>query len=65
VTEQPATPGVARAVLVTGTVGSGKTTVVDAIGDVLRRRRVPNAVIDLDWLRARRRRAHLVPAPRG
>ena len=39
------------ALLVTGTVGAGKTTTVQAIGDVLGERGVSHAVIDLDWLR--------------
>jgi adenylylsulfate kinase len=37
--------------LITGTVGSGKTSVADAVGGLLADSRVPNAVIDLDWLR--------------
>ena len=37
--------------LVTGTVGVGKTSVAEAIGDLLTRRGLPHAVIDLDWLR--------------
>ncbi|BBH70149.1 hypothetical protein ACTI_68340 [Actinoplanes sp. OR16] len=37
--------------LITGTVGSGKTTVAEALGDQLAERRVPHAVIDVDWLR--------------
>ncbi|MGR6916837.1 adenylyl-sulfate kinase [[Actinomadura] parvosata] len=41
----------AKALLITGTVGAGKTSVADAVGDVLAGRRVPNAVIDVDWLR--------------
>lgn len=41
-----------EALLLTGTVGVGKTTVADAVGDLLRDARVPNAVIDVDWLRA-------------
>ncbi|GAA1651820.1 AAA family ATPase [Actinoplanes couchii] len=40
-----------RALLITGTVGAGKTTVAEAIGDLLTEQRVPHAVIDLDWLR--------------
>jgi adenylylsulfate kinase len=40
-----------QALLVTGTVGSGKTSVADAVGDLLADARIPNAVIDLDWLR--------------
>jgi hypothetical protein len=38
-------------VLLTGTVGSGKTTTAFAIGQLLRTARVPHAVIDLDELR--------------
>lgn len=34
-----------------GTVGVGKTSVADAVGDLLTDRGIPNAVIDLDWLR--------------
>jgi adenylylsulfate kinase len=41
----------AQALLITGTVGSGKTSVAGALGDLLSQRQVPNAVIDLDWLR--------------
>lgn len=37
--------------LITGTVGAGKTSTAYAIGDELQRRRVPHAVIDLDELR--------------
>ena len=40
-----------RALLINGTVGAGKTSVADAIGDLLARAEIPNAVIDLDWLR--------------
>lgn len=40
-----------RALLLNGTVGSGKTTTADAIGELLAARGVPYAVIDLDWLR--------------
>ncbi|MEU4546295.1 hypothetical protein [Nonomuraea dietziae] len=39
------------ALLINGTVGSGKTSVADAAGDLLAEAGVPNAVIDLDWLR--------------
>jgi adenylylsulfate kinase len=39
------------ALLITGTVGAGKTSVADALGDLLSQRQIPNAVIDLDWLR--------------
>lgn len=40
-----------RALLINGTVGSGKTTTADLVGELLRERAVPHAVIDLDWLR--------------
>jgi adenylylsulfate kinase-like enzyme len=40
-----------RALLVTGPVGVGKTTVAEAVGDLLAAAEVPHAVIDLDWLR--------------
>jgi adenylylsulfate kinase-like enzyme len=39
-----------QALLITGTVGAGKTTVADAIGDLLTAAQIPNAVLDLDWL---------------
>lgn len=39
------------ALLISGTVGAGKSTTADAIGDRLRERGVPGAVIDLDELR--------------
>lgn len=41
----------ARALLITGTVGVGKTTVAEAVSELLVQKRVPNAVIDLDGLR--------------
>jgi adenylylsulfate kinase len=41
----------ARALLITGTVGVGKTSTAVAAGDLLADARVPNAVLDLDWLR--------------
>lgn len=41
----------ARALLITGSVGVGKTTVTDAIGEILAERGVPGAALDLDWLR--------------
>jgi adenylylsulfate kinase len=41
----------ARALLLTGTVGVGKTSVAAAVGDLLRERQVANAVVDLDELR--------------
>ncbi|KOV83724.1 AAA family ATPase [Nocardia sp. NRRL S-836] len=40
------------ALLITGPVGVGKTTVAQAVGDLLARAAVPHAVIDLDWLAA-------------
>ncbi|MGP3933783.1 hypothetical protein [Nonomuraea sp. KM88] len=49
----------AEALLITGTVGVGKTSVADAAGDVLSDAGVPNAVIDVDWLR------RAWPAPPG
>jgi hypothetical protein len=48
---------VARAILLTGGVGSGKTTVLLALGELLEERGEPYALIDLDWL------AWLRPAP--
>jgi hypothetical protein len=46
-----------KALLITGTVGVGKTTVADAVGYLLREAAVPTAVVDIDWLR------HAWPAP--
>jgi hypothetical protein len=40
----------ARAVLVTGVYGSGKTSAVEEIADVLEERGVQYAALDLDWL---------------
>jgi ribose 1,5-bisphosphokinase PhnN len=48
---------VARAILLTGGVGSGKTTVLLALGELLEERSEPYALLDLDWL------AWLRPAP--
>ena len=48
-----------RALLLNGTVGAGKTSVAAAVGDLLREREVPHAVIDLDALR------QAWPAPPG
>ena len=50
----PALADAARreALLLTGTVGVGKTSVAEAVGDLLREAEVPNAVVDVDWLRA-------------
>ncbi|MDQ3576080.1 MAG: adenylyl-sulfate kinase [Actinomycetota bacterium] len=39
------------ALLITGTVGAGKTAVAVMVGHVLSQAAIPNAVIDLDWLR--------------
>lgn len=49
----------ASALLITGTVGVGKTSVAEVVGDLLREARVSNAVIDLDWL------SHAWPVPPG
>jgi hypothetical protein len=38
-------------VLITGTVGAGKSTTADKIGDALQAQGVPHAVIDLDEIR--------------
>lgn len=40
-----------RAIIITGTVGSGKTTVMTAITELLERANHPNAGIDMDHLR--------------
>jgi adenylylsulfate kinase-like enzyme len=40
-----------RALLITGTVGSGKTSTADALGDLLAQAKIANAVVDVDWLR--------------
>ncbi|GIH18657.1 hypothetical protein Raf01_68290 [Rugosimonospora africana] len=40
-----------RALLLTGTVGSGKTTVAETVGDLLSDAGIAHAVIDVDWLR--------------
>jgi adenylylsulfate kinase-like enzyme len=37
--------------LINGTVGVGKTTVAEAVGDLLAGSGVSHAVLDLDWLR--------------
>lgn len=39
------------ALLLNGTVGVGKTTVAEAIGDILAQAGIPGAVVDVDWLR--------------
>lgn len=38
-------------VWINGSVGAGKTSTADRLGDELERRGVPGAVIDVDWLR--------------
>ncbi|GAA0315293.1 zeta toxin family protein [Kineococcus aurantiacus] len=43
--------GEPSALLLTGTVGAGKTTTARALGDLLRADGVPHAVVDLDALR--------------
>ncbi|MFF7336801.1 hypothetical protein ACFZAT_05610 [Streptomyces sp. NPDC008163] len=43
--------GGAQALLVNGTVGVGKTSVAEAVGDLLADAGAPHAVLDLDWLR--------------
>ncbi|MFE6961610.1 hypothetical protein [Streptomyces sp. NPDC057696] len=40
-----------RALLITGTVGVGKTSVAEAMGALLVNAQIPGAVMDLDWLR--------------
>ncbi|PJM97430.1 AAA family ATPase [Streptomyces sp. CB01373] len=40
-----------QALLINGTVGVGKTTVAEAVGDLLAKAAIPHAVLDLDWLR--------------
>jgi energy-coupling factor transporter ATP-binding protein EcfA2 len=39
-----------RAILLTGGVGAGKTTVLQALGALLEERDEPYALVDLDWL---------------
>ncbi len=38
------------AVVITGTIGSGKTSVATAIGEMLGKKGIATAVVDLDWL---------------
>ncbi|GAA2113092.1 hypothetical protein [Streptomyces synnematoformans] len=40
-----------RSLLINGTVGVGKTSVAESVGGLLADAGIPNAVIDLDWLR--------------
>lgn len=42
--------GQAQAVLMTGTIGTGKTAVASEMGELLEGRGVAVAIIDLDWL---------------
>jgi hypothetical protein len=46
----PTRPPPAEAVLLTGGLATGKTTVAIEVGEALERARAPFAVIDLDWL---------------
>lgn len=46
------------AVWINGSVGAGKTTTADHVGEELEKRGIPGAVIDIDWLR------RAWPAPR-
>ncbi|MGZ0153585.1 hypothetical protein ACXJJ3_41410 [Kribbella sp. WER1] len=46
-------------VLINGSVGTGKTTTAEGLGDELERRGIPGAVIDVDWL------SRAWPAPAG
>jgi adenylylsulfate kinase len=39
-----------QAVLLTGTLGSGKTALASEVGELLGERGVPAAIVDLDWL---------------
>jgi adenylylsulfate kinase-like enzyme len=41
----------AETLLITGTVGVGKTTVAEAVGRMLAERAVPHAVVDLGQIR--------------
>ncbi|MGC4191483.1 MAG: AAA family ATPase [Thermomicrobiales bacterium] len=38
-------------IVITGPVGAGKSTTADALSDLLGRRNVPHAVVDMDYLR--------------
>lgn len=46
-----AADGTLAGLLITGTVGAGKTTVADSVADLLVLRSIPHAVVDLDQLR--------------
>ncbi|MFI6562228.1 hypothetical protein [Streptomyces sp. NPDC050534] len=46
----PDTSTTPRALLITGTVGVGKTSVAETVGRLLTDAETPNAVIDVDWL---------------
>lgn len=48
-----------RTLFINGTVGAGKTSLVESIGEELKRRGVPHAMVDLDELR------RSWPAPEG
>ncbi len=39
-----------RVLVISGVMGVGKTSVAEAVGDLLAERDVPSAMIDLDWL---------------
>ena len=47
---QPMTEGASRSLLVTGGLGTGKSTVAVEIGFILEDAGLPNAIIDVDWL---------------
>ncbi|MEV7416059.1 hypothetical protein [Streptomyces sp. NPDC089919] len=49
-THDPALPAEPAALLITGTVGVGKTSTADLLGDLLADAGLPHAVIDLDRL---------------
>ncbi|MFJ3905313.1 hypothetical protein [Streptomyces sp. NPDC090025] len=49
-TRRPARPDTPSALLLTGTVGVGKTSTADLLGDLLADAGLPHAVIDLDRL---------------
>lgn len=45
--------------MLTGTIGAGKTTLAEAISEVLHERHIRHALIDLDWL------GQIYPVPEG